>query len=260
MVGDIKHIVIIESLKDSEHLTGRELYDDCIRRKIDYQDKPFTHKYYRVSAKSDFIELLKYYSENASYISGGLLLHFEMHGAENKSGLVLSEDTLITWSELIELFRPINIKTCNQLFITMATCYGRFLYKGVASDKKSPYSGYISASKAVYPEEIIDKYSILFEQLIDDGNLVDAYLEMEKHESNFYYKDSEGTFEDGFKSFLEKFNDPEIKAKFIDDCLIETKRAGAPIPDEEMTEFIFQKALHDTYKIQKEGFNFRDCK
>lgn len=257
MVGDIRHIVIIESLEDTERLTGRELYDDCVRRKIDYQNKPFTHKYFRVSSKPELIELLKYYEQNASYISGGLLFHFEMHGDVNKTGLILSDNSLITWSELVELFRPINMTTCNQLFITMATCYGRFLYKGVEPFKKSPYSGYISASKAVYPTEIIDKFSILFDQLIENGNLVGAYLEMENHESNFYYKDSERTFEDGFQAFCEEFNDPEKKAKFLDDCLADTERAGEPIPDAEMTEFIYQKALDDIYKKQKEGFDFK---
>ena len=260
LIGDIKHIVIIESLEDRERLTGLELYNDCVRRKIDYQQKPFTHNYYRIFTKVELAELLKYFQISASYIGGGLLLHFEMHGDNELRGLVLSDNSLITWTELIDLFRPINIVLCNKLFLTMATCYGRYLYKGVDPLKKSPYSGYISANKAIYPSEIVDKYSILLDQLIENGNLVGAYLEMEKTESNFFYKDSERTFKESYQSLYDRLQqNAEYKAKFIEDCKKQTEQAGEPIPDDEMMEFIFQKALKDVYNKQKEAFDFKNC-
>lgn len=259
MVGDVRHIVIIESLVD-ERLTGHEIYNDCVRRRIELLKKPFTHKYHSVNSKNQLIELLKYYQINASYLNGGLLLHFEMHGAKNLTGLVLSDNSLIEWKELIDLFRPINIVLCDKLFITMATCYGRYLYKGVDPYQKSPYSGYISASKAVYPTEIVDKYSILFEQLIDCGNLVEAFLEMEKTESNFYYKDSKRTFEESYKySYDSLTQNADYKAKFIEECKKQAEQMGHPVPDEEMSEFIFQKALKDIYIKQKEAFDFKNC-
>src|ERR1043165_9129703 len=43
------------------------------------------------------------------------------------------------WENLVEYFRPINVITRNNLFITMATFYGRFLYLGVDPYQKSPY-------------------------------------------------------------------------------------------------------------------------
>jgi len=260
LVGDIKHIIIIESLLVNERLTGREMYDDCIKRLIDFHQKPFTHKYHSVNSKNQLTELLKYYQINASYLNGGLLLHFEMHGANNLTGLVLSDGSLINWKELIELFRPINIIICNKLFITMATCYGRHLYKGVELYQKSPYSGYISASTAIYPSEIVDKYSILFEKLIECGNLVEAYLEMKKSESNFYYKDSKRTFEESYKfTFDSLTQNKEYKGKFIEESKKQAQQMGQPIPDVEMSEFIFQKALRDIYEKQKEAFDFKDC-
>lgn len=123
--------------------------------------------------------MMKYYEYNSNYIDGGLLFHFEMYGANDFSGLIFSNGELITWKELVDFIRPINIAICNKLFLTMATCHGRYLYKGVDTLHKSPFSGYISASIAVYPSEIIEKFTILFDRLIDYGNLVDAYLIME---------------------------------------------------------------------------------
>lgn len=259
MIGDIKHIVIIQSLVD-ERLTGDEIYTDCIRRRIDYQNKPMTHRLLNAHSKKELIELLKYFEYNASLLTGGILIHLEMHGAENLKGLVLSNGELIEWKELVELFRPINIISCNKLFITMATCNGRFLYKGVDPYKKSPYSGFISASTTVYASEIVDKFLILFEHLIENGNLVNAYLEMEKTESNFYYKDSERTFNDSYKMSMDKFkNDKAYKDKFLKDAVETAKKMGDPEPDEEMQELIFKKVTEDIYNKQKEAFEFFDC-
>jgi len=259
LVGDVRNIIVIESLID-ERLTGRELYDDIISSKIETGHKPITHKFYSVSTKTELIDVIKYYEFNASGLNGGILIHLEMHGAKDKTGLILSEKSLITWKELVDLFRPINIVTCDKLFLTMATCYGRNLYKGVDPYKKSPYSGYISASKAIYPSEIVAKYSILFEQLIDLGNLVAAYLKMEETESNFYYKDSKRTFEDSFQSYTDELmNNPEKKAKFIEDSIKEVKQAGQPTPDDKMVDSVLKQVLGDLYVKQKEAFNFSDC-
>ena len=259
MVGDVKNIVIFESLID-ERLTGTEIYNDTISKKIELYKKPFTHKLYSINSKNELIELLKYYDYNATHINGGLLFHFEMHGANDYSGLILSNKELITWTELADLFRPINIKTCNKLFLTMATCYGRHLYKGSVSNQKTPYSGYISANNAIYPSEIVEKFTILFEQLIENGNLVSAYLEMHKTESNFYYKDTKTTFEDNFKSVLEKLtNDKEYKLNYINGVKNQAIKDGQELPDEETLELIFQQALKDTYYQHKEAFEFTNC-
>ncbi|WP_299840361.1 hypothetical protein [uncultured Tenacibaculum sp.] len=258
MVGQVKHIIIIESLVN-ERLTGKEIYDDCVRRRIDLYDKPMTHNYYSVSTKEELIELLKYYQINATYMTGGILIHLEMHGSNKLDGLILSNGTLIEWSELIELFRPINLITCNKLFVTMATCYGRHLYKGVDPTQKSPYSGYISASIAVNPIEIVEKYSFLFEKLIEYGNLVAAYLEMEKTESNFYYKDSEATFKEAYQSFYDnQANNPEFRAKFNLETKKQAEQLGRPF-NEEMADYFFEKSLKEIYAKQKEAFDFSDC-
>ncbi len=259
MVGDIKNIVIFESLIN-ERLTGTEIYNKTIIKKIELNKKSFTHKLYSTNSKNELIEILKYYDYNSKLINGGLLFHFEMHGANDYSGLILSSGELIEWKELADLFRPINISICNKLFLTMATCYGRHLYKGAVLNQKTPYSGYISANNAVYPSEIVEKFTILFEQLIEKGNLVNAYLEMEKTESSFYYKDTKTTFEQNFKSVVEKLtNDKEYKLNYIEGVKSQANKDGQPLPDEETLELIFQQALKDSYYKHKEAFEFTNC-
>lgn len=262
MVGTIKHIIVIESLFVEDKKTGEELYNDKIKRQVDYLQSDalkMTHKFYLIGNKNAFLELLKFYEINSKYMQGGILIHLEIHGSQKLDGLILSDNSLVTWEELSDSFRGININTCNKLYITMATCFGRYLYKGVDPRKKSPYSGYISASQDVSVGEVMEDFGILFDDLIQNGNLVKAYLELESKGSNFYYKDRRRTFEENYKAFYEKMkNDSILKIDILRDAQQQAEKAGEPIADESMSKLIFDKALDDIYKLHKKAFDF-DC-
>ncbi|WP_010520390.1 hypothetical protein [Aquimarina agarivorans] len=259
MVGDIKHIVIIESLIN-ERLTGLEIYNDCIKPRIDHLNKPFTHKYHSTKTKSELIDLLKFYQKESLNLRNGLLLHFETHGATNKTGLILADNSLFEWKLMTDLLRPINIATCNGLFITMANCFGRYLSNGIDLNKKAPYSGYISARTAIYPSEIVDKFSILFEKLLENGNLVESYLEMHKNESNFYYKDSKRTFDKAFEKMITDFNnDPVYKANLLKKNFEQVKKeTGRELTNSEL-ELTYKAVMVDMYDKMIKGFEFENC-
>lgn len=258
MIGNIKHIIVIESLKEEDGTiyTGEALYNDYIKRRVDLFKKDFKHKLHKVTSKEEFTEIIKYYHENSPYLNGGIVLHFEMHGDEGLKGLILSDGSLIVWDEIIDLLRPINIITCNKLFITMGTCNGRYLYKGVDPFKKSPYSGYISASKTVMSEEVYVKFGLLFEELINNGNIVEAYNELEKTESNFYYKDSKASFEEAFETTMK---DKNLHDEIIKDAREQTKIATGYEPTEIESKLIHKKAIQDLFRRQYAAFDFTDC-
>lgn len=256
MIGDINHIIVIESLLN-ERETGTELYNDIIIRHIDYRKSNITHKLHKVNTKEEFKNVLNYYYANSPYMSGGILLHLEMHGEDQLTGLVLSNGSLLTWEELVTLFRQINVNSCNNLYITMATCNGRFLYKGVHPHDKSPYSCYISASETVTNKEIIEQFSLLFESLIANGNLVNSYLEMESHGTNFYYKDSRVTFEEAFKVTARSFlSDPDIKKEILEEMSRQVEKEGLQVPSDFSFEDIAKMALKETYTRHKKAFEF----
>ena len=259
MVGNIKHIIVIESLEktDGINFTGETLYNDVIRRRIDLYEKDFTHKFHKATSKEEFVEIMKYYQTNAAYLNGGIVFHLEIHGDKDKKGIILKNGDILEWQELSDLLRPINISTCNKLFLSLGVCNGRFFYKGVDPYKKTPYSGFISASMEVSPEEIYISFSKLFEELIENGNIVDSYLAMEKMKTNFYYKDAARLFKEAFNSTLTQMsNDPELKNKIIRDAIDETKRCTGEKLSEFETEMIFKQAIKDIFNRQKKSFDF----
>lgn len=258
MIGKIKHIIVIESLNSLK--TGEALYNDVIERRIKYlqpDNDKMTHRFFNPKTKSVFIEILHYIIFNSDNMQDGLLIHLEMHGSNDLDGLYLADDSLIVWSELTDLFRQINIKMCDKLFITMATCFGRHLYKGGDAKLKSPYSGYISASNQIEVEDVKRDFTILFEALIENRNIVESYLDLEKKGTIFCYMDSLAVFEASFKSTLENMKaDPKIKEDILKYAMEETAKAGEPLADEEMNNFIFEHALRTAYKQHKEAYVF----
>ena len=260
MIGDINHIIVIESL-ENERETGTELYNDCITRNIEFRKSKTTHKLHKVKTTEEFNEVLNFYKFNSQYLPDGILLHLEMHGAEELNGLVLSDNSLLTWEYLVNLFRPININTCNKLYISMATCFGRYLYKGVNPNEKSPYSCYISANNTVLPSEIVEQFALLFERLIENGNLVQAYLDMEKQGTKFYYKDSYETFEEAFQVSAKQFlTDPEMKESILKETKEQIEKEGLQMISNYSIDIIMELALKNTYNRHKKAFDFRDCK
>jgi len=256
MVGSIKHVVVIQSLTPGDKKTGKELYEDVIKMRINFTQPPIlkmTHQYHEVYNKNSFIEMLKFYGINSQYMHGGIVIHLEMHGSDDKSGLGLSDGTIILWEELVDLLRVININTKNNLYVTMATCFGRYMYLGVSDEKKSPYSAYISASKKVMPDEIITDFSIVFETLIASGNLVYSYLELEKQGSNFFYMDSETTFEANFKIWK---HDPVARKEILDKASEKVRKRGNEKLDDDLMNEVYERLLKKIYRVRKQNFIF----
>lgn len=260
-VRKISHIFVIQSLPNDDRPTGKELYDDVIRRHIDFlqpESLKMTHAFFDPQDKTAFIEILKYIKTNSSYLAGGLLIHFEIHGNSNQDGLVFADQSFMSWTELVELLRPINVETSNNLFITLATCYGRYLYQGVDPFEKSPYQAYISASKEIKTFEVLENFNNLFEILIESGDLIYAYTEHEKNNSPFFYKDSLTTFNETIQTFLNNLSsDPEQRNRIIDHPVIQEQIRNRQV-DQTTLDSIIKAAFNEIIRRQAEAFNFSD--
>jgi len=256
MTGHIQHIVIIQSLV-GERLTGTELYEDCIRRRIDLQNLNFTHAFYNVDSQQSLTDLLGHYGNVAANYENGLVIHLEMHGDENLSGLVLSNGQLITWLELVDLFRKINLDTRNNLYVTMATCNGRYMYTAVDPNLKSPYAAYISASMKVPNDQIAEVFFALFDNVLDNANLLTSYLSLQEQSADFYYKDSKTTFEEGFKDTLDKlYGDENLKAEILADASKAAQKATGVKMTPESENIVFENAIKDIYNRHYNAFKF----
>lgn len=259
MPAEIRYIYVIQSLFQNDYKSGAELYEDTIKRRIDLlqrESNKMACSFYDAPSKENIIEFLRYIAFNANLMQNGLLIHFEMHGSENKKGLVCSDHRLIDWEELTELFREININCRNNLYISMATCFGRYLDKGSNPDLKSAYRAYISASKEVSVNEVIQNFTELFEVLVEKGDLITAYLQSTNEHSSFFYKDSAEVFMQNIEETKQRMdNDPLFVKEVLGD-----KIYNLFITDSEETKAILPKlmeqAFKDIFEKQSKAFHF----
>jgi len=253
----ISHIYVIESLFAHDNKTGKTLYDDIIERYILFYKKNIRHFFFRAENKLSFEELLNYISANAHLTSGGILVHIEAHGSTDLEGLIIADEDILTWERLVNLLRPINISTNNNLYLTLASCFGRYLYKGVDPYEKSAYCGYISATKAVTEDEVLGNFHHLFEELISNGgNLIEAYLELEKNGGDFFYKDSKRVFDENIKDVRKMIEtDKAILDEIKRDPILNDMYNKGETDDDELMA-IMRLALSDIAKKQGDAFKF----
>ena len=108
-------IIIIESLNtdNGDSLTGTHLFQNILQRlpsKFPYIETSF----YAVHSLG---ELHKATDKIKSIVDNGdiVILHIEAHGGEE--GVTLYDDSIISWIELYNLIRPINIKISKNVYL-----------------------------------------------------------------------------------------------------------------------------------------------
>jgi hypothetical protein len=169
-------IVIFQSLRSDERQTGDQIAIDITNACHQVNIEPMA-KVVNIYNRLDFFNRLRELQEAIPY--GAMpFLHFEIHGSDEGDGLVLASGEIIFWSELKEPIRNINIQCGNNLFISMATCYGANLldlYEG-EFDKPCAFFGYVGAETSVGVQDVEISYTAFFHELILTSDIPKALI------------------------------------------------------------------------------------
>lgn len=167
-------VYIIESLQSDDILTGTKLHNELLKWKsISHPgfESVLKNPVNRDDFFSVFDEILsKCINENVSPI-----IHFEIHGASDQSGLVLSSRELVTWEELSHKIRPINHQLKNGLFITMGVCHGCYFLSKDVVDQPSLFQGIVASFDHLYERDIYIQFSSFYEELFTSFDISKAY-------------------------------------------------------------------------------------
>ena len=167
-------IYIIESLQSGERRTGTDLHNDLLKWK-NVQHPDFESVLKTPTNRDEFFSICdeilnKCINENISPI-----IHIEIHGASDHSGLVLTSGELITWDELSKKIRPINHQLKNNLFITMGVCHGCYFMSKDVVDKPSLFQGIVASFDILYNWDIYVQFYSFYEELFTSFDLNKAY-------------------------------------------------------------------------------------
>lgn len=186
-------MVVIQSLFDDDRQTGKELFDDIIFRRCEQTNK--ASYFYDLSNKAEFLSAIEEIC--AFVISDDLypIIHFEVHG--NHNGLVLKNGEEVTWEELQHYCRLINVQVNNQLIITLATCYGSWIWKMIDVSQPAPYWGYIGPREKIKAGDLMEDFGEFYDSLLTEQSWDKALerLVYNKTRDKYIYLHCKGIFE-----------------------------------------------------------------
>ncbi len=186
-------VVVIQSLFDNDKPTGKELFDDVISRRCSQTDK--AGYFYSPTTKADFLRDMEEICANVLYDDLFPIIHFEIHG--NPNGLVLKSNEMVTWDELQHYCRIINIHVKNQLIITLATCYGSWIWKMINVVLPAPYWGYIGPKKEIEEGTLMEDFQNFYDLLLTQKSWDAALKELvdNGNRDKYEYLHCKGIFE-----------------------------------------------------------------
>lgn len=166
----LKHdyMIIIESLKEEERHTGKELYDDLNKT----LGQNFYFEYKEVESATSFKSLLSYIANRNDYTQP--LIHIEAHGSYESSPYVyFANNDFLTASEMEDYFIKINLKSKFNLVVSFATCFG---YNQVAAfadsvkdNKPFPFFAMNGLKKEINPSSLLDLYILFYHFYFGDS-------------------------------------------------------------------------------------------
>lgn len=163
-------VYIIQSLPDDEPQTGTSLINT-----IKYCSWKRVGLSYKLIEVSSYKELYSaFHHINEAFFNNQLIsyIHFELHGC--KEGLSLKNGQLVPWKVLRPTLSQINYNVENNLFISLATCFGAYIFNAVELLERIPFIGFVGPAYEINIGEVQTDWTLYFENLLLTNNFYDA--------------------------------------------------------------------------------------
>lgn len=253
-------IIIIESLPVEESQTGL-----CLQREVLYTECVLNStalSYFNCNDRQQFFMFFKKLEDNLSLhdnsiIGGGAecpILHFEIHGTFDKSGLVLKNNENINWLEFNECCRRINKMTKNNLIVVLAVCNGYYSAQKAILTQLTPYYALIAPPDIIYVNEIKKIFPRFYRTIFSSGDLMLAFKKVNENcmlfhcekilmeiLAHYYISYCEGeALKSRANSILNKLlsNKPGIKTKYHKEKIIKALKLSADMFDNYKKSFL----------------------
>jgi hypothetical protein len=207
-------VFVMESMPLDEHRTGMHLHDDTIRPRT-WQHSVLKSEYIYISNSVELFSTLDYIEQQIIELQQLPYLHFEMHGS--RIGVHLQQD-VVTWNELTNRLRRINILARNNLMISFATCFGNEIHKLIDFAERAPFFGFIAPIATVSTKTIEVGFNAFFTKLFTGEGLGSAYEALNDtciNNEYFVLDNCEDTFTRPLKKQITDLQNPSYYTMYV---------------------------------------------
>lgn len=167
-------IYIIESLQPGDKLTGTDLHNNLLAGQSTLHSD-FQSVLRNPVDKSEWNQLFAEIVDDCRQNGHFPIIHFEVHGDSEKEGLRLTSKELVTWEELYQNLVLINIAIRNELFVTMAVCFGNFWLSSAILNRPAAFRGMVGSFHELYENDLIIRYETFYRELFSSFDFNKAY-------------------------------------------------------------------------------------
>lgn len=171
---EILGIAIIEALRSGDDTTGTRLNE--ILNSVRFEDKRIKTYFYSAYNKNEFLNALADIFGKCNNNLFIPILQIETHGYED--GIRLPSDEIITWQELLNETRKINIVLKNKLALFICACQGNSIIGAIDPSKRAPFKFLISSFKILYPDDILIAFEEFYNSFLNGVPIVDCIRKM----------------------------------------------------------------------------------
>jgi hypothetical protein len=161
-------VILISATRPDEEGIARRVADDLAVLSASCGDFVFQH--YSVKSRAEFFDVLLHLENE---VAAGLrpLVHLHTH-ADRDSGMEIgTTGERVSWDQLVDHLRPINIRTHNNLCLLVTACSGFYLMRPVTVGKATPFFGLIAPQERIRFEETEDAVGPFFRELMQTRSL-----------------------------------------------------------------------------------------
>lgn len=161
---EFNRLLIVESLTERDFPSGSQLRDRLNGMSGDFP-AGLSIEFTTVLSVVDFLSLI---DEEVVRATGGdyPILHIEVHGREDKKGLVFSDGSFLDWSGLADALRKLNKATGFNLLIAVAACFGGYSLGMVKPGAPAPCCALIGPSDKIYGDELLGNFSAFYSEFL----------------------------------------------------------------------------------------------
>lgn len=207
-------IAVLQFLSESDKKTGKKLFDDIEILESFYQ-RGIEIKYYELNSKQEFLTCLRELEKTAE-LGEWPILHIECHGSDNTEGIILADNTFLSWIELKPYFININKASRFNLIIVLAACNGAYLAKTLSTIDRAPCWALIGPTDKVYPDELLRDFTGFYQCLLNTLNgdkALNLLAEIPLKIGGYHITTSTNFFIEIYAGFIEEFATPKKREK-----------------------------------------------
>ncbi len=255
-------LCIIESLRKDEKQTGEILHSETIKYKK-FIEPNLSSSLTKIETKKEFVSVCNRLGNHIKKGKVFIILHIESHGSEE--GIHLSNGEIVSWEELFNETRKLNLLLKNSLIINLAMCYGVSLIAKINPIERAPFRAIIGTTDKISWGKLLEGFEEFYNNFFFTFNGEESVMKVNEilssNEGRFFYFKSEH-FIDGF---IDRDRDPEFTKRLVNKYAILEKVNNPALKNSDFQEAIksserFIESVRTEVKCNRDYFLMKDVK